>query len=93
LRKRRSGLGPTIPQARRRQPFPNTRKNGHAIGKCPQQTHASRGCRLEPLSAKASQTAFHFVAEGDGCRAIKLEIKLDHVAHMFPMSTALGSTP
>jgi len=48
---------------------------------------------MEPLRAKASQTASRSVAEEDRCRAIKLEIILDHVAHMVPMSAALGSTP
>lgn len=50
-------------------------------------------CRLEQLPAKASQTAFYSVAEGDANRAIKLEIKGEIVAHVFPMPAALGPTP
>ncbi len=42
-------------------------------------------CSLEPLPAKASQTAFYFVAEGDASRAMRLEIKGEKVAHIFPM--------
>ena len=42
-------------------------------------------CSLEPLPAKASQTAFYSVAEGDASRAMRLEIKGEKVAHIFPM--------
>lgn len=42
-------------------------------------------CSLEPLPAKASQTAFYSVAEGDASRAMRLEIKGENVAHIFPM--------
>lgn len=47
-------------------------------------------CRLEPLQAKASQTAFYSVAEGNANRAIKLEIKGESVAHVFPMPAAVA---
>lgn len=50
-------------------------------------------CRLEQLPVKVSQTAFYSVAEGDANRAIKLEIKGESVAHVFPMPAALGPTP
>jgi hypothetical protein len=42
-------------------------------------------CSLEPLPAKASQTAFYSVAEGDANRAVRLEIKGESMAHIFPM--------
>jgi hypothetical protein len=49
-------------------------------------------CRLEPLQAKAPQTAFYSVAEGDANRAIKLEIRGETVAHVFPMPATVGFT-
>ena len=42
-------------------------------------------CSLEPLPAKASQTAFYSFAEGDANRAVRLEIKGESMAHIFPM--------
>jgi hypothetical protein len=42
-------------------------------------------CRLEPLPAKASRTAFYSVAEGDASRARRLGIKGESMAHVFPM--------
>lgn len=50
-------------------------------------------CRLEPLQDKASQTAFYSVAEGDANRAIKLEIKGESVAHVFPTPLPSVDTP
>ena len=48
-------------------------------------------CRLEPLPGKAARTTFYAVAEGDANRAIKLEIKGERVAHIFPMPVSLES--
>ena len=42
-------------------------------------------CSIEPLPGKAKQTAFFAVAEGDASRAVKLEIKGERMAHIFPM--------
>lgn len=50
-------------------------------------------CRLEQLARKASQTAFYSVAEGDANRAIKVEIKGENVAHVFPVPPTSGSMP
>jgi hypothetical protein len=51
-------------------------------------------CTLEPLPAKASQTAFYSVPEGNASRARRLEIKGENVAHLFPMMLVpLESTP
>lgn len=41
-------------------------------------------CSLEPLPGKAARTAFYAVAEGDASRAVRLEIKGEEVAHIFP---------
>lgn len=48
-------------------------------------------CGLEPLQIRASQTAFYSVAEGEANRAIKLEIRGEAVAHVFPIP--VSSTP
>jgi hypothetical protein len=45
-------------------------------------------CTLEPLPGKATRTAFYAVAEGDASRAVRLEIKGEKVAHVFPMPPA-----
>jgi hypothetical protein len=66
---------------------------GHAIASARNKLMPVRGADWNRCRPRPPQTAFHSVAESDGCRAIKLEIKLDHVADMFPMSAALGSTP
>ena len=50
-------------------------------------------CKLEQLSAKAAQTAFYAVAEGDANRAIKLEIKGEKMSHVFPMPVAPEAIP
>ena len=42
-------------------------------------------CSIEPLPGKVKQTAFFAVAEGDASRAVKLEIKGERMAHIFPM--------
>lgn len=47
-------------------------------------------CRIEPLQARTSQTAFYSLAEGDANRAIKLEIRGETVAHVFPMPAIVG---
>lgn len=49
-------------------------------------------CKLEPLAAKASETAFYSVAEDGTNRAIKLEIKGENVAHIFPVPTIPETT-
>lgn len=48
-------------------------------------------CSLEPLQTRARRTAFYSVAEGDANRAIKLVIKGENVAHVFPMPATSGS--
>lgn len=50
-------------------------------------------CSLEPLAGKASKTAFYSVAEGDVGRAMKLEIKGEKVAHIFPLPLSPESMP
>lgn len=42
-------------------------------------------CKVEPLPAKASQTAFYYVPEGESYRATRLEIEGENVAHTFPL--------
>ena len=49
-------------------------------------------CQLEPLAAKASQTAFYSVAEDNANRAVKLEVKGESVAHVFPMPATSADT-
>jgi|SRR5581483_560060 len=43
-------------------------------------------CSLEPLPGKVKKTAFYSVAEGDANRAVRLEIKGENVAHIFPVT-------
>lgn len=50
-------------------------------------------CKLEPLPEKATQTVFFAIAEGDASRAMRLEIKGEKVAHIFPMPESSGSMP
>jgi hypothetical protein len=45
-------------------------------------------CRLEPLQARATQTAFYSVPEGGVSRAMRLEIKGENMAHIFPAPAA-----
>ena len=50
-------------------------------------------CSLEPLPGKAKKTAFYSVAEGDANRAVRLEMKGESVAHVFPVPATTESKP
>lgn len=50
-------------------------------------------CGIEPLPGRATQTTFFAIAEGDASRALKLEIKGERVAHIFPMPVSPESLP